>query len=47
MCYVQSSIYKTVNSNAKLNTDFANHDKLDGTWAKGCDYKMNNGGRGQ
>ena len=43
MCYVQSSIYKTVNLNEKLNTKLTNHDKLDGTRAIGCEYKINNG----
>ena len=43
MSYVQSSIYKTVNSNAKLNTNLTNHDKRDGTLAIGCEYKTNNG----
>ena len=43
MCYVQSSIYKTVNSNAKLNTKLTNHDKHDETRAIGYEYKINNG----
>ena len=33
------------NSNAKLHTKVTNHDKYDGTQAKGCDYKMNKGYR--
>ena len=37
MCYVQSSIYETVNT--KLTSD----DKRDGTRAIGCEYKINNG----
>ena len=32
-----------VNSYVKLNTELINHDKCDGTLAKGCNYKVNNG----
>ena len=38
---VQSSIYKTVNPNAKLNTKLINHGKIDRARAKGCDYRVN------
>ena len=43
MLCVRSSIYKTVNSNANLNTKLTNHYKRDGTRAKGCDHEINNG----
>ena len=38
---VQSSIFKTVNPNAKLNTKLINHGKIDRARAKGCDYRVN------
>ena len=43
MSYVQSGIYKTVNSNAKLNTKLTNHDKSDKGQVKRSDHKVNSG----